>query len=380
MFTLKKQSSQSGARLGLLTTAHGKVETPVFMTVATHGVVKHLTTEELRELEVPIILANTYHLLLNPGIETLKQAGGLHHFMNWEGPILTDSGGFQVFSLTGRRIHSHNLVKLTADGVYFNSPRDGRRYYLTPELSLDMQVASKVDIAVALDECLALPASLAKVRQSVERTTAWAKRAKAHYLSLPEPKPLLFGVIQGGVSRKWREQSLSEVVALDFDGYNIGGLSVGETTAEMYEVLEWLEPLLPHNKTRYLMGVGYPDNIVEAVRRGVDMFDCVIPTREGRHGKLFFFKPGFRGFTKRKTKPGPVVSYPDFYRTKNINNAAFAQDFSPINADSDLPELRRYSKAFLHHLFRLDEPLGQKLASLNNLEFYNRLLRELRRL
>ena len=367
MFTLKKQSSQSGARLGLLTTAHGKVETPVFMTVATHGVVKHLTTEELRELEVPIILANTYHLLLNPGIETLKQAGGLHHFMNWEGPILTDSGGFQVFSLTGRRIHSHNLVKLTADGVYFNSPRDGRRYYLTPELSLDMQVASKVDIAVALDECLALPASVAKVRQSVERTTAWAKRAKAYYLSLPEPKPLLFGVIQGGVSRKWREQSLSEVVALDFDGYNIGGLSVGETTAEMYEVLEWLEPLLPHNKTRYLMGVGYPDNIVEAVRRGVDMFDCVIPTREGRHGRLFFWQPD-RHFID---ETGRVR---EFYQIKNIRNSSFAQLDEPINPYSRLPILRSYSLSYLHYLYKIGEPLGCRLASLNNLEFYYDLM------
>jgi len=367
MFTLKQQSNQSAARLGLLATAHGQVKTPVFMTVATSGVVKHLATEELRELGAPIILANTYHLLLNPGIEAFKRVGGLHHFMDWNGPILTDSGGFQIFSLTGRRVHSHNLVKLTADGVYFSSPRDGRRYYLTPEASLDMQVACGVDIAVALDECLALPASLVKIRQSVERTTNWAKRAKAHYLNLPQPRPLLFGVIQGGVSRKWREQSLSDMVALDFDGYNIGGLSVGETAEQMYEVLEWLEPLLPRDKTRYLMGVGYPDNIVEAVRRGIDMFDCVIPTREGRHGRLFFWQPD-RHFLD---ETGRVR---EFYRVENIRNSSFAQLDEPINPYSRLPILRRYSLSYLHYLYKIQEPLGCRLASLNNLEFYYDLM------
>ena len=367
MFTLKQQSNQSAARLGLLATAHGQVKTPVFMTVATSGVVKHLSTEELRTLGAPLILANTYHLLLNPGIEAFQRVGGLHHFMDWEGPILTDSGGFQVFSLTGRRIHSHNLVKLTADGVYFSSPRDGRRYYLTPETSLDMQVACGVDIAVALDECLALPASLAKVRQSVERTTAWAKRAKAHYLNLPQPRPLLFGVIQGGVNRQWREQSLSDVVALDFDGYNIGGLSVGETVEQMYEVLEWLEPLLPGNKTRYLMGVGYPDNIVEAVRRGIDMFDCVIPTREGRHGRLFFWQSD-------KHFLDGAGRVREFYRIANIRNSSFAQLDEPINPYSRLPLLRRYSLSYLHYLYKIQEPLGCRLASLNNLEFYYDLM------
>ena len=367
MFTLEQQSNQSAARLGLLATAHGQVKTPVFMTVATSGVVKHLATAELRELGAPLILANTYHLLLNPGIDTFKRVGGLHHFMDWEGPILTDSGGFQVFSLTGRRIHSHNLVKLTAEGVYFSSPRDGRRYYLTPEASLDMQVACGVDIAVALDECLALPASPAKIRQSVERTTAWAKRAKAHYLNLPQPRPLLFGVIQGGVNRQWREQSLADMVALDFDGYNIGGLSVGETADQMYEVLEWLEPLLPGNKTRYLMGVGYPDNIVEAVRRGIDMFDCVIPTREGRHGRLFFWQPD-RHFLD---KSGRVR---EFYRVENIRNSSFAQLDEPINPYSRLPLLRRYSLSYLHYLYKIQEPLGCRLSSLNNLEFYYDLM------
>ena len=290
MFQLDKQSAISAARLGVLTTAHGAVSTPFFMTVATQGVAKYLTTEELRQLAAPVILSNTYHLLLRPGIEAIQRRGGLHQFMDWAGPILTDSGGFQVFSLAGQRPGGQNLVKLTEAGVYFNSPWDGSRQYLTPELSLDLQVACGVDIAVCLDQCLALPATDDDIRQSVERTSAWAKRAKQYHQQLPASKPLLFAVIQGGLSQDWRLRSLTELAALDFDGYNIGGLSVGETTAEMYQVLDWLTPAMPNDKTRYLMGVGYPDNIVEAVRRGVDMFDCVIPTREGRHGRLFFWQ------------------------------------------------------------------------------------------
>ncbi len=371
MFQLDKKSAVSAARLGVLTTAHGAVPTPFFMTVATQGVAKYLTTEELRQLAAPVVLSNTYHLLLRPGIEAIQQRGGLHQFMDWSGPILTDSGGFQVFSLAGQRSGGQNLVKLTEQGVYFSSPWDGSRQYLTPELSLDLQAACGVDIAVCLDQCLALPATDDDIRQSVERTSAWAKRAKQHHEQLSGDKPLLFAVIQGGLSQDWRLRSLNELAALDFDGYNIGGLSVGETAEEMYQVLDWLTPAMPSDKTRYLMGVGYPDNIVEAVRRGVDMFDCVIPTREGRHGRLFFWQAD-RSLVDNQ---GRVR---DFYRTDNIKNSQFAELDQPINPDSRLPILRRYSLAYLHYLYKIDEALGRRLASLHNLEFYYDLMAAIR--
>lgn len=367
MFALEQQSVVSAARLGTLKTAHGSVATPFFMTVATQGVAKYLTTEELRQLEAPVVLSNTYHLLLRPGIEAIQRRGGLHQFMNWAGPILTDSGGFQVFSLAGQRPGGQNLVKLTEEGVYFNSPWDGSRQYLTPELSLDLQAACGVDIAVCLDQCLALPATDDDIRQSVERTSAWAKRAKQHYNQLSTHKPLLFAVVQGGLSQDWRLRSLAELAALDFDGYNIGGLSVGETAAEMYQVLDWLTPAMPSDKTRYLMGVGYPDNIVEAVKRGVDMFDCVIPTREGRHGRLFFWQAD-RALVNSQ---GQVQ---DFYRTENIKNSQFAELDQPINSNSRLPILRHYTLAYLHYLYKIDEALGRRLASLHNLEFYYDLM------
>lgn len=371
MFKLERQSARSAARLGSLTTAHGQVATPFFMTVGTQGVAKHLATEELRQLGAPVMLSNTYHLLLRPGIEAIKRRGGLHQFMDWQGPILTDSGGFQVFSLAGQRPNGQNLVKLTEQGVYFNSPWDGSRQYLTPELSLDLQAACGVDIAVCLDQCLALPATLEDIQRSVERTSAWAKRAKAHHDQLANPKPLLFGVVQGGLDQQWRRRSLADLVALDLDGYNIGGLSVGETAEEMYQVLDWLTPDLPENKTRYLMGVGYPDNIVEAVKRGVDMFDCVIPTREGRHGRLFFWQPE----RQLVDDHGQVKN---FYRTENIKNSQFAELDQPINPESRLPILRRYTLAYLHYLYKIDEPLGRRLASLHNLEFYYDLMAAIR--
>lgn len=367
MFELQKKSDRSAARLGVLTTVHGAVSTPFFMTVATQGVAKHIATEELRQLGAPVALSNTYHLLLRPGVEAIKRRGGLHQFMDWQGPILTDSGGFQVFSLAGVRPDSQNLVKIKEDGVHFNSPWDGSKQYLTPELSLDLQAACGVDIAVCLDQCLALPSTPEKVKQSVERTTAWAKRAKLHHDQMPENKPLLFAVVQGGLDIDWRRRSLSDLVALDFDGYNIGGLSVGETAEEMYRIIEALAPEMPEDKTRYLMGVGYPDNIVEAVKRGVDMFDCVIPTREGRHGRLFFWQSDRRLIDDN----GQVL---DFYRTENIKNSQFAEMDQPINPDSRLPILRRYTLAYLHYLYKIDEPLGRRLASLNNLEFYYNLM------
>lgn len=366
MFKLIKESKKTQARLGVLKTAHGSIKTPFFMPVATQGTVKQISTEEMRRLNAQILLSNTYHLMLRPGEKLVKKAGGLHGFMNWDKPVLTDSGGFQVFSLAGGRNKSgENLVKLRKDGVEFKSFIDGRKYNLTPEKALQIQMDLGVDIAVCLDECVALPATAKKIKESVELTTYWAEKTKKYLAKKKGKKPLVHCVIQGGLDKEMRLKSLRELAAIGFDGYNIGGLSVGEAAVDMYKVLDYLVPEMPLDKPRYLMGVGYPDNIVEAVKRGVDMFDCVIPTREGRHGRLF----------RMKSKE---LRIKNFYTTDNINNSKFAHDFKPINSESKLPELRNLSKAYLHHLFKVKEPLGARLASLNNLEFYLRLMEKIR--
>ena len=373
MFKLLKQSKNSRARLGILKTAHGDIKTPFFMPVATQGAVKQVATEEMRKLKAQILLSNTYHLMLRPGEGLVKKAGGLHKFMDWNSPILTDSGGFQVFSLAGaKRKTGENLVKLTADGVRFKSYVDGREFYLTPEKSLKIQADLGVDIAVCLDECVALPAKREYTEASVELTTAWARKTKKYYNKLRGKKPLLHSVIQGALDKELRLKSLKDLADIGFDGYNIGGLSVGESADEMYAVLDYLVPEMPIDKPRYLMGVGYPENILEAVKRGVDMFDCVIPTREGRHGRLFSW---------RKKDGISNIQYPisnNFYKTDNITNAKFSKDFKPINPESKLSELRNLSRAYLHYLFKIREPLGQRLATLNNLEFYLDLTRKIR--
>ncbi|MCX6796579.1 MAG: tRNA guanosine(34) transglycosylase Tgt [Candidatus Falkowbacteria bacterium] len=366
-FKLIKQSNKSKARLGVLKTAHGEIETPFFMPVATQGAVKHVSTEEMRSLGSPILLANTYHLLLKPGAQAIKKFGGLHKFMDWTGPILTDSGGFQIFSLAGhRKKGGEKLVKLTSQGVYFKSYIDGSQHYLTPAKALRIQIDLGVDVAVCLDECVALPAEKKQLAESVDLTTSWAARTKKYYQQQQGKKPLLFAVIQGGLDRELRLKSLYDLLALGFDGYNIGGLSVGETATERNKVLAWLLPAMPADKPRYLMGVGYPEDILAAVKRGVDMFDCVIPTREGRHGRLFLW-------TKEAKLPaGSLASKrnSNFYETINITKAEFKNDKTSINKESKLPELRNLSKAYLHYLFNINEPLGQRLATLNNLEFY----------
>ena len=296
MFKILTKSKKSRARLGVLQTAHGKVKTPFFMPCATEGTVKHISTLEMGKLGAQIILANTYHLMLRPGEKLIKKIGGLHKFINWSKPILTDSGGFQVFSLAGtKKKDGQSLVKLYRDGVKFKSYIDGQEYYLTPEKAIKIQVDLGVDVAVCLDVCVALPASKKDLKRSVELTSAWAKRTKDYYVKNKKKnkknKTQLFAVIQGGLDKELRLKSLNNLKNIGFNGYNIGGLSVGETTKEMYQVLDYLVPEMPENKPRYLMGVGYPEQIVEAVKRGVDMFDCVIPTREGRHGRLFFPHP-----------------------------------------------------------------------------------------
>lgn len=377
MYKLIKKSNKSKARLGEIKTAHGKIPTPFFMPVATQGSIKQSSAEDMRRLKASILLSNTYHLMLRPGERLVKKAGGLHQFMDWQGPILTDSGGFQVFSLGSEKNKSgQNLVKLTADGVHFKSYISGEKFYLTPEKSLQIQADLGVDMAVCLDECVALPAKREYIEESVELTTSWAEKTLAYREKMLKKKqysPLVHCVIQGGLEKDLRLKSLRDLIAVGdkfkhgWDGFNIGGLSVGETVREMYKVLDYLMPEMPAEKPRYLMGVGYPDNILEAVKRGVDMFDCVIPTREGRHGRLFAWN-GAKNLNKK-----------NFYKAYSINNAKFAKDFSPINPESKMPELRNLSKAYLNYLFKIKEPLGARLASLNNLEFYLDLMGEIRK-
>ncbi len=367
-FKILKKSKNSNARLGVLKTAHGNIKTPFFMPVATRGAVKHTSPKEILFLGAQIILANTYHLMLRPGEKQISRFGGLHNFIGWDKAILTDSGGFQVFSLSGiKNKKGESLVKLTRNGVKFKSYIDGKEYYLTPEKSLKIQLSLGVDIAVCLDECVALPASYEYIKKSVDLTTYWARKAKRYYQRVKEKlgsETLLFAVIQGGLDRELRLQSLNDLVEIGFDGYNIGGLSVGESAEEMYEVLSYLVPIMPADKPRYLMGVGYPENIVEAVKYGVDMFDCVIPTREGRHGRLFM-------------RTASILDQ-KFYTTININRARFARDDNPINPASKIKELRELSRAYLHYLFKIKEPLASRLATLNNIEFYLDLMQEIR--
>ncbi|MCX6792959.1 MAG: tRNA guanosine(34) transglycosylase Tgt [Candidatus Falkowbacteria bacterium] len=379
MFILKKTNKYNLARRGSLKTRHGSLETPFFMPVATQATIKFASTHDVRELGSPILLSNTYHLMLRPGEKYVKKFGGLHKFMNWDGAILTDSGGFQIFSLAADRTKSgKSLVELSKQGVKFSSYIDGSKHYLTPERSLQIQADLGVDIAVVLDECVALPAKRKYLEHSVDLTTEWAKRTKIYSKKIKNNKPLIFAVVQGGTEKDLRLKSAAELSALKFDGYNIGGLAVGETNDEMYKVLDYLTDALPKDKPRYLMGVGYPENIIEAVKRGVDMFDCVIPTREGRHGRLFSFDKD----TSKKIKQllaSKKVATKDFYKTITITNAKYANDKNLINKNSKIPELRKLSLAYLHYLFQINEPLGKRLATLNNLEFYLDLMTEIRK-
>lgn len=345
-FELIKECKQSGARLGKLHTPHGVIETPIFMPVGTQATVKAMTPEELKDMEAQIILSNTYHLYLRPGHELVEKAGGLHKFMNWDRPILTDSGGFQVFSLG-------DLRKITEEGVEFRSHLDGSKHFLSPEKAIEVENALGADIIMAFDECAPYPADRKYVKNSLERTTRWAKRCKdAH--KKPETQAL-FGIVQGGMYRDLREQSAAEIIALDFPGYAIGGLSVGEPKALMYEVLDYTAPLLPKEKPRYLMGVGSPDDLLEGVIRGVDMFDCVLPTRIARNGTAM-------------TSQGKVV----------IKNAKFFDDFSPLDPECDCYTCKNYTKAYLRHLYKANEILSSRLMSTHNLHFLIRLMKDVR--
>lgn len=362
MFKLKQQSTKSRARLGALKTAHGNIETPFFMPIATKAAVKNLTVEELKELGAQIILSNTYHLYLQPGTKILDKVGGLHKLMNWSGPILTDSGGFQVFSLS-------KIRKIKSNGVEFRSHLDGSKHLLTPQKVLKIQESIGSDIAMVLDVCPSSKADRSDVAEAVKLTTKWAKTAKIKNQKLKIKN--LFGIVQGGLYRDLRLKSLTELVQIGFDGYAIGGLAVGETAQEMYQVLDYLVPEMPDNRPRYLMGVGTPENIIEAVKRGVDMFDCVIPTREARHGRLYISKSRKQKIKKAKNQN---ISELFDYEKINITNAKYKNDLSPINNTN----LKQYSKAYLNHLFKTNEPLALRLASLNNLDFYLGLMFKIR--
>jgi len=379
MFKVSRQSKKTKARRGRIKTRHGSLDTPFFMPVATQGTVKFLSSEDIRKLNSPILLANTYHLMLRPGEKFIKKQGGLHQFMNWQGAILTDSGGFQVFSLAGIKNKSgKSLVKLSKRGVQFSSYVDGSKHFLSPERSLQIQADLGVDIAVVLDQCIALPANHLHVEEAVVLTTYWAKRTKEHLKKLKGKKPLIFAVVQGGTEKDLRLKSVRELSALNFDGYNIGGLAVGEKVSDMYKVLDYTVEALPKNKPRYLMGLGYPENILEAVKRGVDMFDCVIPTREGRHGRLFFWKKDSK-IKIKKLMQSKSKANNSFYDMATLTNAKFANDKKPINKNSVISELRNLSRAYLHYLFQINEPLAKRLATLNNVEFYLDLMKEVRK-
>jgi queuine tRNA-ribosyltransferase len=341
------QATAGAARRATLTTAHGEVETPCFMPVGTLADVKLLEPQDLREVGARIVLANTYHLWLRPGLETLVAAGGIHRFMAWDGPILTDSGGYQVFSLESRR-------KIEHDGVTFRSHLDGSAHHFTPENVVAFQEALGVDVAMALDQCVALPSPRADIERAVERTTRWAERCLA--ARRRPDHTLLFGIVQGGLDDDLRARSAAELVAMDFPGYAIGGLSVGESREEMDRVARFTAALLPAHKPRYLMGVGTVRDLIAGIDRGIDLFDCVYPTRSGRHGRVL-------------TRAG--IEY-------NVRRAANVRDFGPLDPDCDCRVCATYTKAYLCHLFRAGETLGARLLSYHNVAALTGLVRAAR--
>lgn len=345
-YTLLKQDSESQARRGTISTFRGQIETPVFMPVGTQGTVKGLLPEALKDIGAQIILANTYHLYLRPGHELVRQMGGLHQFMNWDRPILTDSGGFQVFSLG-------DLRKITEEGAAFQSHLDGSKHLLTPELSMEIQLALGSDIIMVFDECIPHPAERKYVIDSTNRSARWAKRCRD---VIPAgSKSALFGIVQGGMELDLRKQSAEQLQEIGFEGYALGGLSVGEETSLMYDLMEYGLPLLPAGRPRYVMGVGTPENLVEGVARGCDMFDCVMPTRNARNGVLF-------------TSFGKI----------SIKQAKYRDDDQPIDPDCDCYVCRNYSRAYLRHLYQSGEILASVLNTHHNLYYYQQLMAGIR--
>jgi queuine tRNA-ribosyltransferase len=344
-FSLHKVCCDTKARRGTLHTRRGAIETPAFMPVGTQGTVKGMLPEQLKEIGAQIILGNTYHLYLRPGHERLARLGGLHRFMNWDRPILTDSGGFQVFSLGALR-------KINEEGVRFQSHLDGSAHVLTPELSIAIQESLGSDIMMVFDECIPHPATRKYVEESTARSSRWAARCKE---ARTDQSAALFGIVQGGMEEELRQQSVEALLEIGFDGYALGGLSVGESAEVMYQVMEWSLPLLPQDRPRYVMGVGTPENLVEAVSRGADMFDCVMPTRNARNGVLF-------------TSFGKL----------SIKQARFVEDQGPIDPECSCYVCRNYSRAYLRHLYQSNEILASVLNTTHNLYYYLHLMQSMR--
>lgn len=344
-YTLLKTEKNTKARLGKIKTNYGEYETPMFMPVGTQATVKTLAPEELKAIDCGIILANTYHLWLRPGEDIVDKAGGLHKFMNWDGPILTDSGGFQVFSLAKRK-------DISEEGVKFKNQYNGDALFLTPEKSIEIQNKLDSDIAMSFDECIGWPATYDYCKQSVERTLRWAKRGKDVFNN---PRQSLFGIVQGGEYEELRKHCAEELVKIGFDGYSIGGTSVGEDKPTMYKMVEMSTKYLPEDKVRYLMGVGDPIDLVENVIRGIDIFDCVSPTRLARHGHAL-------------TKYGKI----------NLKNAKYKEDFTPISEECDCYACKHYTKAYIKHLINAEETFGARLLSIHNINYLVNLTKELR--
>jgi queuine tRNA-ribosyltransferase len=352
---LELLKTEGRARRGLIATADGTIQTPAFMNIATSAAIKGgLSSKDLADIKCQVALCNTYHLHLRPGDEVIRKLGGLHKFMGWEGPILTDSGGFQVFSLA-------KLRKIKEEGVYFSSHIDGRKVFMGPEESIRIQSGLGSTIAMAFDECVANPAEYGYAKEACERTQRWLLRCKAEMerlKALPgtlNPSQLLFGINQGSTFLCLRVQNMEKIVEMDLDGYAIGGLAVGETAQEMYNVVESVEPFMPANKPRYLMGVGTPLNILEAVSRGMDLFDCVLPSRNARHAHIFTW----RG-------------------RRNLLNKKYQLDDSPLDEECGCPVCKSFSRAYLHHLFKAEEILAMRLGVMHNLYFYNDLMEKIR--
>ncbi len=343
-FSLEKGGGK-GPRLGRLNTPHGSIDTPVFMPVGTQGSVKALCPEDLLKHKVSMILANTYHLYLRPGHKTIEKLGGLHRFMGWNGPILTDSGGYQVYSLG-------ELRKISEEGVLFRSHLDGIQHLLTPEKVVDIQRALGVDVAMVLDECISYPASPEETKGAMDRSLRWAERCRD---ASGDEGPALFGIVQGGVSPEWRRTCAAGLVEIGFSGYAVGGLGLGEERSDMLSTLEVCDEALPQASPRYLMGMGTPEDIVEAVSRGMDMFDCVLPTRNGRNGTLY-------------TRFGKL----------RIKNSRYAEDDRPVDPDCGCYTCRNYSRAYLRHLFLARELLVYRLNSIHNIYYYQSLMEEIR--
>lgn len=349
IFKVKSNCEKTKARRGTLKTAHGNIETPFFMPVGTNATVKGMCARDMKEIGSQVVLSNTYHLYLRPGMEVLSDFDGLHGFMNWDGPILTDSGGFQVFSLAKFR-------KIMDEGVEFQSHIDGSRHFFTPEKVMDIEKVLGSDMIMPLDVCAPYPCDRKEAEESVSLTTDWARRSRVHFLdNAQDDNQILFGIVQGSTYKDLRELSAQEITAIDMDAYAIGGVSVGEPVKNMFEAIQWVEPLLPANKPRYVMGIGMPDQILKAVSEGIDMFDTCIPTRYGRHGSAF-------------TTRGRKI----------ILNARYTKDQAPVDEDCDCYVCRDYSRAYIRHLIKTGEILGMRLLSYHNVYFYINLMKGIR--